>query len=279
MTRCAARYMTTTPNRQPESSHFLFLNPIFSLLGSLIKGTSTSHTSVNPSSFLLASIFLRHVSDMAKMHTVGDTEYPTWVDGRKYVMEDCVEGIKMAASMMSQYSNKKELRGVVTDELFASLPSTRTSLPPLLPSSITVDLTSIQVILGLYRDDPSLKPDEAKLFHLVSGDNRLYIPKKAYGTEDGGMNVFKMPEEYEGNYLKSTVRMEAVWVGRTGEEEKEGSSSMEGKVEGEPEGDEVYGKIAMEGTVQFREKEIEWKVVDEVDIETEEWRVMGGYYE
>ena len=42
---------------------------------------------------------------------------------------------------------------------------------------------------------------------------------------------------------------------------------------------QVYGKIAVEGTVQFREKEIEWKVVDEVDTDTEEWRVKGGYYE
>jgi hypothetical protein len=67
--------------------------------------------------------------------------------------------------------------------------------------------------------------------------------------------------------MKSTVRIEALWSGR-----REG-------IEEAGDGEDAYGKVAIEGTIQFREKAIEWKVVDEVDTETEEWRVEGGYYE
>jgi hypothetical protein len=68
--------------------------------------------------------------------------------------------------------------------------------------------------------------------------------------------------------MKSTVRIEALWSGR-----------REGIEEGRSEDDLAYGKVAIEGTIRFKEKAIEWKVVDEVDAETEEWRVEGGYYE
>jgi len=63
------------------------------------------------------------------------------------------------------------------------------------------------------------------------------------------------------------VRLEALWW-------------SEGKEEGEGEG-EKYGKLALEGVIEFREKAIEWKVCDEVRMENEEegWTLGGGHYE
>ena len=169
----------------------------------MVKSKDVVAESVNTSSFFLASLFLRHASKEAVEREVGDTEYPTWVDGRSYIVEDCLEGITHVVSSLATYSSKADIESAVTSELYKALPESRaegssaSSSPTASPSSfsltnISSQITDVQVVLGLYRDS-ALKPSDAKLFHLVAPSNRLYIPKAAYGNGPGG--PFKMPEE------------------------------------------------------------------------------------